>query len=240
MRLLLVPIALVLGSFSAVAAAQPATVAPFSAAKPGKVAAPWEGVKINDRKKLTDYDLVDDGGVTVLHASADTAASMVGTPVNVDVKKTPVIEWRWRVSGLIAGADNAVAAKEDSPARVVLEFDGDKSKLGFGDRAAASLAGQLSGRELPYATLMYVWSNAAPVGTVIPNPHTKRVQMIVVSSGASGVGKWQALKRNVAEDYKRAFNEDAGLVKSVAVLTDTDNVGGKVEAWYGDIKFVAP
>ena len=98
----------------------------------------------------------------------------------------------------------------------MLEFDGDKSKLGFGDRAAASLAGQLSGRELPYATLMYVWSSSAPVGTVIPNPHTKRVQMIVVSSGASGVGKWQTLKRNVAEDYKRAFNEEPGLLKSAS------------------------
>jgi len=240
MRLMLVPLVCVLGSMSAAAAAQTATVVPFSAAKPGKIAAPWELVKINDRKKLTDYALVDDGGVTVLHASADSAASMVGMPLSVDVKKTPVLEWRWRVSGLIAGADNAVAAKEDSPARVVLEFDGDRSKLGFSDRAAASLAGQLSGRELPYATLMYVWSNAAPVGTVIPNPHTKRVQMIVVSSGESGVGKWQMLKRNVADDYKRAFNEEAGLVKSVAVLTDTDNVGGKVEAWYGDIKFSAP
>ncbi|MEO8488060.1 MAG: DUF3047 domain-containing protein, partial [Betaproteobacteria bacterium] len=213
------------------AAAQDApTVAPFSAAKAGRTAAPWDTVKINERKKLTSYELVDDGGTTVLHASADNAASMLGVPLNADVRKTPVLEWRWRVSALIEDADNSVAAKEDSPARVILEFDGDKSKLGFGDRTAARLASNLSGRELPYATLMYVWANAAPVGTVIPNPHTKRVQMIVVSSGAAGVGKWQSLKRNVVDDYKRAFNEEPGALKSVGVLTDTDNTGTKVEA----------
>jgi hypothetical protein len=222
------------------ASAQSPLIAPFSAAKPGATAAPWVTVKINDRKKLTDYDYVDDGGVTVLHASADNAASMLGMPLNVDPRKTPILEWRWRVSGLVPGADNAVAAKEDAPARVVLEFDGDMSKLGFGDRTKAKLAGNLSGRDLPYATLMYVWATSAPVGTVIPNPHTNRVQMIVVSSGAGGVGKWQSLKRNVVDDYKLAFKEDPGLLKSLTVLTDTDNTATKVEAWYGDIKLSAP
>lgn len=242
MRLILVTIAGCLAGIASVAAtAQTAPiVAPFSAAKPGKTAAPWQTVKINERKKLTDYDLVDNGGTTVLHASADNAASMLGMPLNIDVKKTPVLEWRWRVSGLIPDADNAVASKEDSPARVILEFDGDSSKLSFGDRTAAKLAGNLSGRDLPYATLMYVWANTAPVGTVIPNPHTKRVQMIVVSSGAGGVGAWQSLKRNVVDDYKRAFNEEPGMLKSISVLTDTDNTGTKVEAWYGDIKLAAP
>ena len=236
---------LMLASLGALALAGPAPaqsplVAPFSASKAGKPVAPGVPVKINDRKKPTDYAYVDDGGVTVLHASADSAASMLGVPLNVDAKKTPVLEWRWRVAGLVPDADNAVAAKEDAPARVILEFDGDMSKLGFGDRTRAKLAGNLSGRDLPYATLMYVWASSAPVGTVIPNPHTNRVQMIVVSSGAGGVGKWQSLKRNVVDDYKRAFNEEPGVLKSLTVLTDTDNTGTKVEAWYGDIKLTAP
>ena len=28
-----------------------------------------------------------------------------------------------------------------------------------------------------------------------------------------------------------------GLLKSVSVMTDTDNTGTKVEAWYGDLQF---
>lgn len=212
-------------------------VPPFSAAKPGTPPPPWDTVRINERKALTKYAIVQNSTESVLHAVADSSASALGVAVSFDIKAAPVLSWRWRVAGLIDGADNSVAAKEDSPARIMLEFDGDKSKLSFSDRAASSFAKQLGGRELPYATLMYVWSNSAPVGTVIPNPHAKRIQMVVASSGAAGVGKWQELKRNVREDFKRAFNEEPGLLKSVGVMSDTDNTGTKAEAWYGDLTF---
>ena len=33
------------------------------------------------------------------------------------------------------------------------------------------------------------------------------------------------------------FHEEPGLLTGVGVLTDTDNTGGTVEAWYGDIQF---
>ena len=92
-------------------------------------------------------------------------------------------------------------------------------------------------RDLPVSQLIYIWSNKVPVGTIIPNPHTKRVQMVVASSGAAGVGKWQALSRNVLEDFRRAFGEEPGMLTDVGVLTDTDNTGGNAEAWYGDIRF---
>ena len=75
---------------------------------------------------------------------------------------------------------------------------------------------------------MYIWSNKVPVGTVIPNPRTNRVQMVVASSGPGGVGAWQSLSRNVREDYKRAFGEEPGRLQAYGVLTDTDNTGESV------------
>jgi len=84
---------------------------------------------------------------------------------------------------------------------------------------------------------MYVWANEAPVDKIIRNPHTGRVRMIVVQSGAGGAGKWQSYSRNVREDYKRAYGEYPGKMLSYGVLTDTDNTGENVEAWYGDIVF---
>jgi hypothetical protein len=131
----------------------------------------------------------------------------------------------------------AVQGDEDAPARLVFEFDGDKKKLSFGDRAGLSLAETISGREAPYAQLIYIWSNTAPVGTIIPNPRTGRVQMVVASTGAAGVGAWQSLSRNLREDFNRAYGEEPGKVTAYGVLTDTDNTGESVEAWYGDIVF---
>jgi hypothetical protein len=213
-------------------------VPPFSGARPGSaLPSGWMPIKINEQKKPTVYDLVDDQGTIVLHAVADGAASLVGYRVAFDLKAAPVMSWRWKVSRLIETADNAVASKEDSPARIVLEFDGDKSKLSLADKSTLATGKFLSGRELPYATLMYIWSNNEPVGKVVRNPRTPRVQMVVASSGAAGVGAWQTLSRNAVEDFRRAFGEDPGKLTGVAVLTDTDNTGEKVEAWYGDIQF---
>jgi len=213
---------------------------PFSAAKPGTALPPgWEPVKISDKKKPTAYTLVDDAGTVVLHAKADAAASAVAQFTVFDVRSAPVIEWRWKVSSLIEGADNHVAAKEDSPVRLLLAFDGDKTQLSFGERAVYYLAKQLSGRELPFALLQYVWANRAPVGTVIEHPYTSRVRMIVAASGTQGVGAWHTLTRNVYEDYRRAFGDAPGRLVGIGVLTDTDNTGSSVEAWYGDIRLRA-
>ena len=75
------------------------------------------------------------------------------------------------------------------------------------------------------------------VGTVMPNPRTRRIQMVVAASGAEGVGAWQSLMRNVRDDFLRAFGEEPGPLTAVGVLTDTDNTDGHAEAWYGDIRF---
>ena len=213
-------------------------VPPFSSAKPGSTPpSGWKPIKINEQKKLTQYDFVDDQGVIVLHAVADGAASLLGYKLAFDLKAAPALTWRWKTARLIATADNAVASKEDSPVRIVLEFEGDKSKLSLADRGTLATSKLLSGQELPFATLMYIWSNKEPVGKIIPGPRTPRIQMVVASSGSSGVGAWQTISRNVVEDYKRAFGEEPGKLTGVGVLTDTDNTGEKTESWYGDIQF---
>jgi hypothetical protein len=202
-------------------------VTPFSTAKPGsELPAGWEALRLAPHKRLTQYTFERDDGRIVLHARAEGAASALLHPVKFDI------------GSLIEGADNRTASKEDSPVRIVLGFDGDKSKLTLGERTSSLIAKRVTGRELPYAELIYIWSNRAPLGTVIENPHTHRIEMIVASTGAAGVGQWQSLSRNVVEDFRRAFDEEPGLLTDVGVLTDTDNTGATVEAWYGDIRFV--
>jgi len=230
---------LAIGSAAAQAPAGPVAIVSFSTGTPGAaLPAPWAPVKINDRKILTRYDLVADGDTVVLHARADKAASGLGQPVRANLAAAPWLSWRWKVDAPIANADPTAASREDAPARIVLEFDGDRKKLGLSDRAVDNLSEQLSGRPLPYATLMYIFAERVPIGTIIPNPHTKRIQMIVVDNGA-GVRAWNTISRNVREDYRRAFGEDAQTLLTVGVLTDTDNTGGTAEAWYGDLRLSA-
>jgi hypothetical protein len=196
-------------------------------------------VRINPRKVLTRYSMVDDTGVVVLRAEAAGAASALGHPVAASIAGAPWLHWRWKVEGPVANADPTVATREDAPARIVLEFDGDRSRLSLGDRAVDGVSNQLSGRPLPYATLMYIFAPRLAPGTLLANPHPRRVQMVVVDNGTAGVGTWQAFVRNVRDDYRRAFGEEPQQLLSLGVLTDTDNTGGRIGAWYGDLSLTA-
>ncbi len=209
----------------------------FSSATPGTLPQGWAKVPINNSKKPTDYTLVADGDQTVLHAQARGAASMFMRDGGIDLSKTPVVRWRWKVGKLPAGADSSVAAKEDAAARLVFTFDGDRNALSLLDRTKMSVADSLSGQEMPYATLMYVTSSAAPTGQRIVNPHTRRVQMFVAGRAEDALGRWVTIERDVEADYRAAFGEPPKKMIAYGVMSDSDNTGTEAEAWYGDITF---
>lgn len=212
---------------------------PFSSMQPGAALAPWVPVRLGIGKRPTRYEWVRDGDEVVLHAVADRAASGVAHPVAIDVRKTPLMAWRWKVAGLIPDADVRVAAHEDSPVRILLGFDGDRSKLTPIERMQHAIWKQIVGHEPPYATLAYVWSNDLAADTLIDSPHTRRIQLIVASTGARSVGSWQSLARDVRADFRRAFGEAPGMLISISIVTDTDDTRSHAEAWYGDIRFGA-
>jgi hypothetical protein len=204
----------------------------------GEVPQGWENWTLSRFKKPTQYKLVQDGGRTVIKASAEASASgLVHQLKKLDPKTYPLLTWRWKVADLIPGADNTRKNTEDSPVRVVVSFEGDLEKLDFEDRLFFDQIHALTGQQLPYATLMYIWENRVPRGTVIPNLHTSRIKMIVAESGREKIGLWQDVTRNVYEDFKRAFKEEPGRITSIGIMTDTDNTGENVHAYYGDIVF---
>jgi hypothetical protein len=196
----------------------------------------WAHAPLSKLKRDTVYEVVREDGQPVLKATAEGSASSFA--VAVPAPAVPqTIEWRWRTPALIASADNKDRKKEDAPLRVIVAFDGDKSRLPEAEQKRFARAKSLSGRDLPYATLMYIWENKAPVGSVIPSAHTTQLKMIVVESGPAGVGSWRSYRRNLVDDYKLAFGQapEKGIV-GVAVMTDTDNTGEKAEGFYGEIR----
>jgi hypothetical protein len=97
----------------------------------------------------------------------------------------------------------------------------------------SELSRALLGEDMPYATLTYIWCNTRPVGTVLVSPRTDRVRKIVVESGETHVGQWRDYQRDIAQDFRQAFGEEPGPLIGVALMTDADNTGEKINAWYG-------
>lgn len=221
--------------------AAPAHVSRFSAHPPGATLPPgWQPWILSGFKRTTEYRLVSMQDTTVMHADAQASASGLIHALSIDPASQPQIEWRWRVDQPIARADNTKKHLEDSPARLLVSFDGDFDTLPLQERVFINSVRMLTGQQLPYATLMYIWENREARGTVIPNQHTSRIKMIVAESGNGNLGKWQQFSRNVLEDFRRAFGEEPGRITAIGIMTDTDNTGGKTQAWYGDISFGNP
>ncbi len=217
------------------------SVSPFSQGLLGdQLPTGWQPWIISRFNRNTSYRIVEDGGSRVLEADADSSASGVLQELAVKTAQYPTLSWRWRVSQLAPGADLTQRGSDDSPARVIVSFDGDRKKLDFEDRAMADLVKLFSGREMPYATLMYVWDSKLPVGTVLENAHSRRAMMIVVESGEQRVGQWLSFSRNIVEDYRRAYGESPGPIISVGVMTDSNTTHSKVTAYYGDIVLSVP
>jgi Protein of unknown function (DUF3047) len=198
----------------------------------------WQFYRIAPYKNNTVYRLESIQGKTVLSANANTSAS--GLAVNLQPRsvKDLWLSWKWMALDAIAQADNAEQTQDDSPLRILVAFEGDKSKLSLKEKLNFEMANLISGEEMPYATLMYIWSGKTPVNTVLDNAHTSRVKMIVVDSGSSNLNVWRQHQRDLAADYQLAFGEVPGKITGVAILTDTDNTKTKTSAFYGDIELI--
>lgn len=166
----------------------------------------------------TRYSLEITDGRLALRADSSAAASGLYRKVSVDLGKTPILSWSWKVGHVLAGADERTRAGDDYAARVYVVFSG--GLIFWRTRA-----------------INYVWSNQQPIGSHWPNAFTGNARMIAVESGDGKVSEWVNERRDVRADYRRLFGEEPGNVDAVAIMTDTDNTGATVTAWYGDIVF---
>jgi DUF3047 family protein len=213
-------------------------VARFSSAPPGEVRKPWEPYLVLRGNVPTDYRVVETDGARALAAEAHEGGSGLYRKIRIDLRRNPVLEWRWRVPPPQEGDSPPEVASRASPMlRLSLAFDGDASKLDFDDRAKLRLAKVLTVNGLPYASLLYVWMQGVPAETVVHSPHTDRVRMLVVQSGTQRVGEWVTMRRNVVEDYRRAYGEEPGDVVAVGLMTDPGDDGSPRRGNYGDITF---
>jgi len=198
----------------------------------------WNFYRIAPFKKNTVYRLENYQGRTVLSANSKTSASGLAVKLRPRPANNLWLQWEWKALSAIPEADNAERYQDDAPLRILVAFDGNKSKLPLKEKMNFEMANLISGQEMPYATLMYIWSGKSPVDTIISNAHTSRIKMIVVDSGWDNLSTWHKHQRDLAADYKRAYGEAPGEVIGIALLTDTDNTKSETRAIYGDIELV--
>jgi hypothetical protein len=197
----------------------------------------WQHKTFGDRKP-TAYQPAFQAGRPAIHALSSAGNSSLRREVEPPPgAAADRLSFSWLVPNLNDAADLRDSDIDDAVARVMLGFDGDRvDRFSARDHMISELAQLVTGEALPYATLIYVWDNRYPVGTVIANPHTDRIRHLVVESGPYRLGCWVDQERDVQADFRHAFGEKAGTLRSVGLMSDANNTGASVEAWFGPLQ----
>jgi len=167
-------------------------------------------------KGRTQYTLVTIDGKQALMATSAATASGLYTFVEIDLEKTPYLNWSWRVENTLQGLDESTKAGDDYPARIYVIFQ----NMDF----------LLSSR-----TLTYVWSSSQPINASWRSAYARDSVMIAVQSKATNVGRWARHKQNIREDYRQHFGQDVRFADGIALMTDTDDSKQSATAYYGNI-----
>lgn len=199
----------------------------------------WEAVTFPGKVRTAFSQQRHDGRDSV-QAESKGSVSMLRQRLGVPPGELGLLNFSWQVETLLPGADMAEPGKGDSPVRLVLAFEGDRQKFSSRNAMLSELSQALTGEPLPYATLMYVWSNTKPVGSVIVHPRTDRIRKIVVDSGSQHLRQWRHHQRDLRADFERAFGEAPGDLQALAIMTDSDNTRSQTRAWYGEIRLSEP
>ena len=189
-------------------------------------------------KSPTQFSYARKDGRDAVAVSAASSASMLRNRIRVEPAELGSVRFSWNVPQLIAGADMGLREADDSPVRIVLVFEGDRSRFSAADAMLSELVHTLTGEQLPYATLMYVWCNKRAPGTVIRSARTERIRTLVVESGARKLDRWLDYERDIRADYERAFGEPPGALVGIGIMSDSDNTRSTARAWYGPVRLI--
>jgi len=165
-----------------------------------------------------DFTLVEDDGRRALRLRSRGDHSTIARKVRIDLAATPILQWSWKLLQLPERAD--LRRWETSDAAPHL--------FAIWPRRPEIIRSRLIG---------YVWDPALPVGTVQKSQKTGTVTFMVVRSTTTQLGQWLTERRNIAEDFRSIYGEDAESPAAIALSVDTNDTRSKSEGLVGEIVF---
>ncbi len=171
-----------------------------------------------------DFTIVESEGRRVLHLRSEGDGSTISKDIKgkVQLKETPILEWSWKVVTLPKGGNACKSATDDEAAQIYVTW------RRFPDAVRSRILG-------------YVWDTTSPVGTVCKSEKTGTVTYIVVRSGPGSLGKWLTERRNVAEDFRKIFDErEPDNPDAISTGIDSNDTKSSAEAFVGPLLFRSP
>ena len=205
---------------------------------PEKLENQWRIFSLADFK-TKNYKIFEEGGNKFLRALVPQALDRRQKAITIikrlvksqgengkkefyEPKEYPFLSWKWRVNHLPTGSDERIedeqSKKSDSAAGFYIYFQKDGRSPNI---------------------IKYVWSETRPAGERFISPASKDIyvaHIVVLKSGAEGLGAWISEKVNIVEDFKKEFGDhEPPRILGVGILTDADSTNTEAAADYDDI-----
>ncbi|MBI3996838.1 MAG: DUF3047 domain-containing protein [Candidatus Omnitrophica bacterium] len=165
----------------------------------------------------TLYDAVLLDGQPCLRARSHASVSILIHAFKGEATHCRWLSWQWRVDQAVHGEVLDQKSGSDSAARLYVYFE------------APGLPWQKR-------SVDYVWSTTLPVGTVVTSPVSPMSKLLIAESGTNAAGQWRTVQRNVEEDYRRCFGQQAPPIAAIGIMSDTDNTRSDTLAYFRDIR----
>jgi hypothetical protein len=170
-----------------------------------------------------------------------SASGMIVPLDGIDLSRTPVLRWSWRVSEGLDLAGERTARGDDFAARVYVLFQFEPERAPISERLTHRVLEGLGGSSLPGQSLCYVWASQLPAGETWTHPRHAGVRMMSLRSGSGEpeqTGGWRHEEVDVLADREHAFGaSELPRVMALAIMTDTDSSCSTASALYADFRF---
>ena len=161
----------------------------FSLPEKDGLPANWqeEGSKIGVPETQCQAVKIKDG-TTVLQVRCNKSTGGVIVAPKVNLNKTPIMRWRWRIVNYPNGADGRNPKKDDQPIGIYLGMEDGLFKK---------------------KSLAYRWEDLTPKGFEGTVTYAKilTVHYITMQDNKTKAGEWVTETRNVAKDFKRVYGK---------------------------------
>jgi Protein of unknown function (DUF3047) len=169
-------------------------------------------------KPAYDFEIVSNDGHPVLHLRSKGDSSTISRDLkaSLELKETPILEWRWKVMTLPAGGNACRSSTDDQAAQLYVAWL----------RSPEAVRSRIIG---------YVWDSTAPVGTICKSEKTTTVTYVVLRSGSGELGKWITERRNVVEDFRKIYGEAPDNPTVLSLGIDSDDTRSSADSFIGPI-----
>ncbi len=196
-----------------------------------------EPVLFKKISRHTSYSIEVKDGERFLQAITNASASGLVVTEAFNVYEMPLLSWQWRVTNILDKGHAGKKEGDDFPARVYVMFDHTEDSAPMGYRFKQATLKAIFGKAPPHSTLNYIWANRKHEERYITSPYTNWVRMVVLEEGMPSAPEvWVHEMVNIIEDYRAAFGNEPPPMARVAVMSDADNTGGRVTAYFDSIR----